>query len=111
MSKKKFFNTYGANPVSCAAARAVLRAIKTDATQENSLALGGRLLKKLKQLQKQRRFVGDVRGQGLMIGVELVKDAATKEPAPEIAARLAEAAKNNDVDMIAQVLGDACAKI
>jgi len=136
MSKKKFFNTYGANPVSCAAARAVLRAIKTDKTQENSLAMGARLLKNLGQLKKQHRFIGDVRGHGLMIGVELVKDPATKEPAPEIASQLAEAAKNNhvivgrggtygnvlrinppmcvtqeDVDLIAQVLGDASAKI
>jgi alanine-glyoxylate transaminase / (R)-3-amino-2-methylpropionate-pyruvate transaminase len=97
MSKKKFFNTYGSNPVSCAAGRAVLRAIETDGTQRNSEVLGLNLQENLLQLQKIYPALGDVRGRGLMIGVEIVRDTITKEPGPEIAAKIAEGAKDRGV--------------
>jgi alanine-glyoxylate transaminase / (R)-3-amino-2-methylpropionate-pyruvate transaminase len=97
MSKKKFFNTYGSNPVACAAGRAVLRAIETDGTQRNAEVLGLALLENLLQLQKAHPVIGDVRGRGLMVGVDIVKDPATREPSPEIAAKIAEGAKGRGV--------------
>lgn len=97
MSKKKFFNTYGSNPVSCAAGRAVLRAIEADGIQENACAMGRMLKEELMQLKRETPVIGDVRGQGLMVGVDVVKNPGTKEPCPEHAARIAEGAKSRGV--------------
>jgi alanine-glyoxylate transaminase/(R)-3-amino-2-methylpropionate-pyruvate transaminase len=94
MSKKKFFNTYGSNPVSCAAGRAVLRVIETEKIQENARTIGAILKNKLMQLKNENPVIGDVRGNGLMIGVELVRDPESRLPAPEIAAIIAEGCKN-----------------
>jgi alanine-glyoxylate transaminase/(R)-3-amino-2-methylpropionate-pyruvate transaminase len=95
MAHKKFFNTYGSNPVSCAAGRAVLRAVDEDQIQDNARDVGAYLKDRLMGLQSRYELVGDVRGSGLMIGVELVKNRQTKEPADEAAGRVAEDAKNN----------------
>jgi alanine-glyoxylate transaminase/(R)-3-amino-2-methylpropionate-pyruvate transaminase len=95
MTAKKFFNTYGCNPVSCAAGRAVLRAIDVDQTQENARNLGEYLKLQLLELKDRHALVGDVRGQGLMVGVELVKDRTTKAPADEAAGKVAEHAREN----------------
>ena len=81
MTQRIHFNTYGGNPVCSAAGRAVLRAIDEDGTQANSEKIGNHLLARLNALQEKHDIIGDVRGKGLMIGVELVKDRATKEPA------------------------------
>lgn len=83
MSRRLHFNTFGGNPVSCAAGRAVLRVIDDDALQENSFLVGNHLLSKLYTLKKKHEIIGDVRGRGLMLGVELVKDRFSKEPAKE----------------------------
>jgi alanine-glyoxylate transaminase/(R)-3-amino-2-methylpropionate-pyruvate transaminase len=93
MAQKRFFNTYGANPVGCAAGRAVLRIIDEEELQENAKQVGEQMLKGLRRLQAKHDIVGDVRGRGLMIGVELVKDRATKEPATAETGRVFEATK------------------
>lgn len=93
MAKKKFFNTYGSNPVACAAGRGVLRAIAVDDLQDNARRMGALLQERLEALKARCDVIGDCRGRGLMQGVELVKDRAAKTPAPEEAARVAEAAK------------------
>jgi len=95
MAGKKWFNTYGSNPMSCAAGRAVLRAIDEDQTLENSKVVGTHLKEKIGQLQEKYDIIGDVRGSGLMIGVELVKDRKTKEPAESEAGRVVENAREN----------------
>ena len=95
MAKKKFFNTYGSNPVACAAGRAVLRSIEDDGLQQNAAKMGFLLMEKLDKVKTDHDVIGDVRGHGLMVGVELVKDRLTKEPAPDQAARVAEMAKEN----------------
>ena len=95
MTAKKFFNTYGCNPVSCAAGRAVLQAVDEDQTQENAKNLGEYLKLLLLEFKARHALVGDVRGSGLMMGVELVKDRATKAPADEAAAIVAEQAREN----------------
>lgn len=97
MAGKKWFNTYGSNPMTCAAGRAVLRAIEEDQTQQNASEVGGLLKNELQILENKYDIIGNVRGSGLMIGVELVTDRATKEPAEAAAARLVEIAKENGV--------------
>jgi alanine-glyoxylate transaminase/(R)-3-amino-2-methylpropionate-pyruvate transaminase len=95
MSGKKFFNTYGCNPVSCTAGRAVLRGVDEDCTQENAKTLGDYLKLQLTQLMARHALVGDVRGSGLMMGVELVKERDTKAPAEGTAGLVAEHAREN----------------
>src|SRR5690606_2535230 len=81
MADKFLFHTYGANPAACAAGRAVLRIIRDELLQANARAVGGLLLERLRALQAKYPLIGDVRGRGLMLAVELVKDRRTKEPA------------------------------
>ena len=75
-------STFGGNPISCQAALATIQLLEEELIQ-NAALLGGYLLDKLKDLQKRFRLIGDVRGKGLMIGVEIVKDPVTKEKAVE----------------------------
>jgi alanine-glyoxylate transaminase/(R)-3-amino-2-methylpropionate-pyruvate transaminase len=77
------FNTFGGNPISCTQGRAVLQVIDEDGIQANAARIGGRLKAGLQALAGKHDVIGDVRGLGLMLGVELVKDRATKAPAKE----------------------------
>jgi len=70
----EFFNTFGGNPVSCAIATEVLREVKRENLQENALKVGEYLKLKLQKLSKKFPIIGDVRGQGLFIGIELVDE-------------------------------------
>jgi alanine-glyoxylate transaminase/(R)-3-amino-2-methylpropionate-pyruvate transaminase len=97
MTGKKWFNTYGSNPMSCAAGRAVLRAIEEDQTQQHAQEVGAYIKEKLHSLQTKYDIIGDVRGKGLMLGVELVKDRITKQPADEEAGRAVETARDHGV--------------
>ena len=80
MAERLFFNTYGANPTCCAAGRAVLRAIAGEGLQRNALEVGGRMLDGLQRLRERYPSVGDVRGRGLLLGVDIVRDRASREP-------------------------------
>jgi 4-aminobutyrate aminotransferase-like enzyme len=82
----EYFNTYGGNPVSCAIGMAVLDVLENESLQKNALSTGTHLLKGLKQLMDKYPLVGDVRGLGLYLGVELVTDRRSLEPAAEHAA-------------------------
>ena len=81
-------STFGGNPVSCAAALANLEVFRKEKLAERSAAAGSRLLEKLKGLQARHALIGDVRGLGLMAGVELVGDRARKTPAPDAASAI-----------------------
>ena len=70
----EYFNSFGGNSVSCAVGQAVLDVIKEEDLQENALEVGSYLLNQLKNLQNQHDLIGEVRGRGLFIGIELVKD-------------------------------------
>jgi alanine-glyoxylate transaminase/(R)-3-amino-2-methylpropionate-pyruvate transaminase len=80
MAKKKFFNTYGSNPMACAAGRAVIKAIDDENLVEHTRALGEVLHKGFHSLKDEFSFIGDVRGSGLMVGMEFVTDHETKTP-------------------------------
>ena len=93
LAQRTHFNTFGGNPVACAQGRAVLEIIEREKLQENSLTIGSRLLAGLNQLKEKHKLIGDVRGKGLMLGVELVKDRQSKEPAKEASAQILERCK------------------
>lgn len=76
----EYFNTFGGNPVSCAIALAVLDVIADEKLQENARRVGGFLLDGLRELQQRHDAIGDVRGCGLFLGVELVRDRAARTP-------------------------------
>lgn len=84
----EYFNTYGGNPVSCAIALAVLDVIEKDKLKENAITVGNYLVKRMKELQLKHKLIGDIRGCGLFVGVELVLDRTTKEPATIQASRV-----------------------
>lgn len=81
----EYFNTFGGNPVSCAAGMAVLDVIEQEGLQENARSTGAYLLEELGALAHRHVLIGDVRGQGLFIGVELVRDRVSLEPARQAA--------------------------
>ncbi len=92
-TQKMHFNTFSGNPVACAAGKAVLETIQQDNLQRNCAMLGDLLLQGLRGLQNKNECIGDVRGSGLMIGLDLVKNRNTKEPNPELASKIHEQAK------------------
>ncbi len=79
----EFFSTFGGNPVACAAGLAVLDVLEEEKLQGNALRVGECLTKKLETLQKKHPLIGDVRGSGLFLGVDLVRNRETREPATE----------------------------
>ncbi|WP_239952396.1 aspartate aminotransferase family protein [Pantoea sp. Z09] len=86
-----YFNTFGGNPVSMAAAHAVLDVIEQEGLQAHSLHTGAALLAALQELQATYPCIGEVRGAGLFIGFELVKDRESKQPDKALALDLVEA--------------------
>ncbi|HLE64612.1 MAG TPA: aminotransferase class III-fold pyridoxal phosphate-dependent enzyme, partial [Candidatus Bathyarchaeia archaeon] len=72
-------NTFGGNPVCCAAGLEVINAIRDEHLMENAVKQGNYIMKRLKEFQEKYPIIGDVRGKGLMIGAEIVKDPKTKE--------------------------------
>jgi alanine-glyoxylate transaminase/(R)-3-amino-2-methylpropionate-pyruvate transaminase len=75
------FNTFGGNPVVCAQGAAVLDVIDREKLQANALKIGNQIFAGLERLKAKHNLIGDVRARGLLLGIELVKDRPTKEPA------------------------------
>lgn len=88
------FNTFGGNPVVCAQGKAVLEVIDREGLQANSLEVGSYLAAGFRKLSEKHTIIGDVRGKGLMLGVDLVKDRTTKAPAKEETLHVFETAKD-----------------
>jgi len=136
LASRIHFNTFGGNPVAMAAGKAVLEVIEEEDLQDNALRLGASLANGLRRLAQKHSLIGDIRGRGLMQGIELVKDRSTKIPATEECARAVETARdlgllvgkgglrgqtirmappmcatNEDVEFILDVLDTALAKV
>ncbi|MCU1240136.1 MAG: aminotransferase class III-fold pyridoxal phosphate-dependent enzyme [Candidatus Acidoferrum typicum] len=79
----EFFSTFGGNPVACAAGLAVLDVVRDEGLQDRALRVGKYWMTELKKLQECHRLIGDVRGSGLFLGIDLVRDRETREPATE----------------------------
>jgi alanine-glyoxylate transaminase/(R)-3-amino-2-methylpropionate-pyruvate transaminase len=94
LASRIHFNTFGGNPVVCAQGKAVLEVIEKEGLQANSLEVGGYLQDGFRKLAGKHNVIGDVRGKGLMLGVELVKDRTTKVPAKEETIHVFETAKD-----------------
>lgn len=92
-----YFNTFGGNPVAAAAGLAVLETIEAEKLQANALEVGAYLLEELGALAQRFKRVGDVRGKGLYVGVELVRDRKFKKPDREAATRVVDMLRDRNV--------------
>ena len=94
LASRIHFNTFGGNPITCTQGRAVLQVIDEDGIQANATRIGGKLKAGFEVLAQKHDLIGDVRGLGLMLGIELVKDRGTKEPAKEACMRVFETCRD-----------------
>ena len=86
--KGNYFNTFGGNPVSCAAGLAVLDVIENENLQQNALTVGQYLIDGVTELASRHEGIGEIRGSGLFLAVDMVKDRETRDPATELASRV-----------------------
>lgn len=93
LSHRLHFNTFGGNPVQMTYGLATLEVIEAEGIQQNAAMVGEHLKGRLKELAERHTLIGDVRGLGLMLGVELVRDRKSKEPATAETAKVLELAK------------------
>ncbi|HEX8651942.1 MAG TPA: aspartate aminotransferase family protein [Pyrinomonadaceae bacterium] len=91
------FSTFGGNPVSMAAALAVIRVIEEEDLKRNAAVVGAHLRERLEELKEKHAVIGDVRGLGLMQALELVRDRETKEPHPQAVAHVFEETRRRGV--------------
>jgi alanine-glyoxylate transaminase/(R)-3-amino-2-methylpropionate-pyruvate transaminase len=93
MENRLHFNTFGGNPISMTQGLATLEVIDSEHIQENALRVGAHLKNRLLEVQERQPLIGEVRGMGLMLGVELVRDRRSKEPAASEAVEVLELCK------------------
>jgi 4-aminobutyrate aminotransferase-like enzyme/Ser/Thr protein kinase RdoA (MazF antagonist) len=93
----EYFNTFGGNPVSCAVGLAVLDVVRDEALQERALQVGSRLRQGLQHLVASHPVIGDVRGRGLFLGVELTANPTERTPAPAQARYVVERMKDHGI--------------
>ncbi len=96
-SRFRYFNTFGGNPVSCAAAMATLQVLKDENLQENARDVGAYAREGLRELATRHECIGDVRGAGLFFGAEMVLDRQTKEPATAFVKKLSNGMRQKGV--------------
>jgi 4-aminobutyrate aminotransferase-like enzyme len=107
----KYFNTFGGNPVSCAIGSTVLDIIIGDGLQQHANDVGRYFRDSLLQVQEHHDLIGDVRAQGLYLGVELVRDRETKEPDKTAAFEVTELMKEQGVIVFPNGVHDNVLKI
>jgi 4-aminobutyrate aminotransferase-like enzyme/Ser/Thr protein kinase RdoA (MazF antagonist) len=95
----EYFNTFAGNPVSCAIGLAVIDAIERDKLRENAFDVGNYLLDGFRKMQDRFDIIGDVRGSGLFLGIELVADRKTKAPATTFARKVNDGARQRGILM------------
>lgn len=93
-------STFGGNPLSCAAASAVIDVVKEERLLENAVKQGSHIMKRLAELKEQSEIVGDVRGKGLMIGMEIVEDKESRKPAPQKATEIVTRSWKRGVNVV-----------
>jgi len=93
LTQRIHFNSFGGNPVVCAQGKAVLEVIEKEKLQQNALTIGNRILDGLNKLRDKHNLICYVRGKGLMLGIELVKDRTSKEADKEECAQVLETSK------------------
>ena len=93
----EFFSSFGGNPVSCEVANAVLDVIENENLQEKALQIGDFLIEKLLGLQQKYPLIGEIRGKGLFLGVELIRDLQTLQPATTEAASIIQVLKRRGI--------------
>jgi alanine-glyoxylate transaminase/(R)-3-amino-2-methylpropionate-pyruvate transaminase len=97
MKNRIHFNTFGGNPISMTQGLATLEVIDAEGLQQNSLKVGAYLKAALLELQEKHPLIGEVRGMGLLLGVELVRDRVSRQPANTEAAAVMELMKRRQV--------------
>lgn len=95
--KARYFNTFGGNTVASAVALAVLEVIENEGLMANARTVGAYFKSGLEQLAQRYPLIGDVRGAGLFLGAEIVKDRATREPEPDVTAKIVNGLRENNV--------------
>ena len=93
----EYFNSFGGNPVSCAVGRTVLEIIEKEKLQENAYLIGKYLIKELNGLKMRHSLIGDIRGRGLFLGVELIRDHEKLIPASSEAYQIINDMKDQGV--------------
>lgn len=92
-----FFNTLACNPLACASALSVLRVIDAEDLQSNAAAMGAYWVGEMKKLQQRFPVLGDIRGDGLILGFEFVTDPETKEPATELCHHILQSLREDGI--------------
>jgi len=93
----EYFNSFGGNPVSCAVGHAVLKVIEEEELQQNAKEVGDYLKSMLNELKEKHSIIGDVRGHGLFLGEELVRDLDSLEPAGNEAEQIVNSMKEKGI--------------
>ena len=93
----EYFNSFGGNPVSCAIGHAVLNVIEEEELQKNALTVGNKLKSLLNELMSVHDIIGDVRGKGLFLGIEIIKDLATLEPYQKMTHKIVNEMRNKGI--------------
>ena len=93
----EYFNSFGGNPVSCAVGRAVLKVIEEEKLQANALQVGEYLMDQLNDLKQRHKIIGDVRGRGLFLGIELIENPEILTPASDEAEKIVNDMKDHGI--------------
>ena len=93
----EYFNSFGGNPVSCAIGHAVLKIIEEEELQKNAFRVGNELKKLLTELKSVHDIIGDVRGKGLFLGIEIIKDLETLEPDKQVTHKIVNEMRNSKI--------------
>ena len=93
----EYFNSFGGNPVSCAVGRTVLEIIEKEKLQKNAYLIGKYLIKELNDLKMRHNLIGDVRGRGLFLGIELIRDHEKMIPASSEADQIVNDMKDRGI--------------
>ena len=94
----EYFNSFGGNPVSCAVGKSVLEVIENKKLQENALSVGKYFLNKLERIKrKNNKYISEVRGRGLFIGIDIIKNSNQLKPNKQLAKKIINFMRNNGV--------------